>query len=141
MNPAPAGFSFCGQPVGSGVAAPADKQKPRAGRSRESVMLVAARNLHLFIWSPRTGASSTGFTLRLRRGGGWTHYRLVLLQRNRATGHSRRRHTARAGQRFAARPTLTLVELARWRTAPGTSERVGLKSYLRVKAGAGGRQL
>lgn len=103
------------------------------------MMLLAWANAHLFAFAPQLGADSYGVTFRVRRDGGWDHYRVILFQRNRSTAYSRRRHSERGGQRFMARPTLTLLELCRWRTAPGTNERVGMKSYFRVKASAGGR--
>lgn len=109
------------------------------GRSKASMMLLAWPNAHLFLFAPSLGADSFGVTFRVRADGGWTHYRAIVWQRNRANAHSRSRHTERGGQRFLARPTLTILELCRWRTAPGTNARVGMKSYLRLKASAGGR--
>jgi hypothetical protein len=42
---------------------------------------------------------------------------------------------------FFVRPTVTAMELSRWRTRGGTTERWGLKNYVRLKVGAGGRQV
>lgn len=109
----------------------------RAGRSRDSWMLVALDDLHAFAWAPFLGADSWGGMVRFRRGRAWRHYSVTLMRRN---GSRRRRTTARAG-RFAARPTLTLFELAHWRTVGGVRDRDGLKAYLRVKVGPGGRAL
>jgi hypothetical protein len=110
------------------------------GRSKASMMMLAWPNAHLFLFAPSLGADAYGVTFRVRRDGGWTHYRVTVCQRNRGNAHSRRRHTDRGGQRFLARPTLTILELCRWRTAPGTNQRIDMKSYLRLKASAGGRQ-
>lgn len=117
----------------------AEVKAMHVGRSKRSMLLLAARNAHLFIFAPALGSDSTGVTLRMRRAGGWTHYRVIVCQRNHPGYNQRRRHTKRHGQRFMARPTLTLIEIARWRTAPGTYDRTGLKSYLRVKLSPGGR--
>lgn len=105
------------------------------------MLLLAWRNAHLFIFAPPLGADSTGVTFRMRRPDGWTHYRLIVCQRNHPGTHQRRRHMNRHGQRFMARPSLTLIELCHWRTAPGTNARVGLKAYIRVKLSPGGRSI
>lgn len=113
----------------------------RVGRSKSSMLLLAFHDAHLFVWAPPLGADSTGVTFRVRRADGWTHYRLIIGQRNHPGNRQRRRHTNRHGQRFMARPSLTLIELCRWRTAPGINDRVGLKAYLRLKLGPGGRSV
>jgi hypothetical protein len=114
------------------------------GRSKQSHLVLAWPNVHVFVWVPWAhGSESTGTTIRLRRLGGWDHYRLVLWQRNALTGRrgwKKTAHGERSG-RVALRPTITVCELARWRTAPGTADRVGLKAYVRLKVSAGGREV
>lgn len=96
-------------------------------------MLVAWSNLHVFYWRWSWGSHSAGATVRYRTRGDWSHWRVVLFQRN-----GRRIESVRDG-RYRARRSLTLIEVTHWRTAPGTRERVGLKSYVRVKVSPGGR--
>lgn len=106
------------------------------GRSKQSQMLLAADNIHVFIWAPMTGADSFGMTVRWRSGRRWVHYRMLMLRRNtraRDNGSIREGH-------WIARPTLTVFEMSRWHTMGGTGERAGIKSYLRLKASAGGRE-
>lgn len=113
------------------------------GRSKQSHLVVATKNVHLFVWAPGwTGADSTGVTFRWRREVDWHHLRLIVMQRNtQDRSRHRTRHTKRGGQRFAIRPTLTLVELAAWKTRNGTTERDDMKRYLRVKVCPGGRRI
>lgn len=111
------------------------------GRSRASWLLFAGHGVHLFVWAPFLGADSTGATLRWRRRGGWQHARLVVGQRNKADRERLRATLSRRGSAVAARRTLTVAELAFWRTAPGTGTRVGTKGYVRLKAAAQGREL
>lgn len=106
------------------------------GRSNQSQLLVAANNLHLFVWCPALGADSYGATLRFRRDERWTHLRLLLMRRN-----PRRREGLPREGRWLARKTLTAFEVSRWVTENGTRERVGLKQYVRVKVGPGGRHV
>lgn len=116
----------------------------RAGRSRQSILLIASRDVHVFVWSPRLGADSYGVTVRHRtRSNDWLHWRLVAFQHGSGmrTGYARKRHSNRGGQRFLARRTLTLLEASRWRTVGGTDARVGLKAYVRLKVSPGGRQV
>lgn len=101
-------------------------------------MLLAAKHVHVFVWVPKMGADSAGVTVRFRWRGGWTHVRLILFQRNPFPRQNRNR--MRPGT-YKARRTCTLLELSSWRTAPGTVDRVGLKSYLRVKASPGGTEV
>jgi hypothetical protein len=118
---------------------PTPEQTPlRAGRSRASVLVLARRSLHVFVWSPWTGANSTGCCVRHRRGDVWTHWRLIVFQRNAQNG-SRLRHMspkrAARGDRIRLRPTLTVFEVSRWQTRDGTGERqrFGTKGYVRLK--------
>lgn len=115
------------------------------GRSKRSHLVIAGRALHCFVWVPWThGSDSTGITLRFRRGARWTHLRLVLLQRNHPPGgwrHKTHKRYADRGGTMLMRPTLTLFEISRWDTAPGTQNRVGLKSYVRLKISLGGHQM
>lgn len=114
----------------------------RWGRSKHSMLLLAGSNVHVFLWAPQLGATSYGVTVRHRDGDDWQHYRLMFLEHGRRPDSRQRgRHSDRGGQRFMARPTLIFAELSRWRTTGGTQVRVGLKSYIRVKIGPGGRQL
>jgi hypothetical protein len=105
------------------------------GRSKQSTLLVALRHLHVFVWAPAMGADSYGTTVRFRRANDWHHLRIVLWQRNRVGWKP-----DRPGH-FFVRPTVTALELSRWRTRTGTTERWGLKNYVRVKLSAGGRQV
>lgn len=115
--------------------------KLKRGRSKASRLIVAGRNLHVFVWLPRMGGDSLGATVRWRRGQeNWSHLRLTLLQRN-ALGASALRHKHGRVGRFAIRRTLTIAELSSWTTRGGTRERVDIKWYVRLKAGAGGRQI
>lgn len=112
------------------------------GRSKQSQMVVAGKNIHVFAWAPWMGADSFGATLRRRKGSGWVHWRVILLQRNRFVKHRfKSRYKGRVGQRLALRQSLTLVELTRWTTRNGTRERDDLKSYLRLVLSPGGRRL
>ncbi len=117
--------------------------KLRRGRGVRSHLLVAWPRLHLFVWTRGMAADfdktpSYGLTLRVRRTVGWTHMRVSLLQRNRSGAELR---DARPGHRFLLRGTLTLLEVSRWDTSPGTSDRLGLKSYVRFKVSPGGREV
>lgn len=109
------------------------------GRSKNSHLLLAGRHVHVFVWLPSWGSRSFGSTLRFRHRDGWTHYRLVLLQRNPTGAQTRRQASGRAG-RFYIRGTLTVFEVARWRTSPGTHGRDGMKQYVRLKVSPGGRE-
>ena len=111
------------------------------GRSRQSHLIVAWRHAHLFVWSPWHGADSFGATLRVRHGARWTHWRLVLLQRNPINMGRWQEKTQRTSCTLLLRPTLTVAELCRWDTEGGCTKRIGLKSYLRLKASTGGREL
>lgn len=114
----------------------------RWGRSKASMLLITSRHVHLFAWAPKLGADSYGFTLRYRRGSDWTHYRVIAFQHGkRQPASARGKHSNRGGQHFMARPTLTLLEIARWQTVNGTQQRHDLKAYVRIKVGPGGRQL
>ena len=127
--------------------------KLKAGRSTKSYMLMAWKNAHLFVWLPRMGTDSLGATFRVRRGGGWRHWRVTVLQRNHnpnakgpaqpPVGTKNRPKRERYGKprpgKFIARRSLTLFELSWWKTAPGVRDRIGLKGYVRLKASAGGR--
>lgn len=99
------------------------------GPSKQSHLVLAWGNLHIFVWR-----RPPGMTVRYRRADGWTHIRIVLWQHNATMS----RREARAGH-FFVRPTLTPLEIVRWRTAPGVHGRVGLKAYIRLKVGPGGR--
>lgn len=117
----------------------------KRGRSKESYLLLALDHVHVFVWWPgmsrRCGPDSFGTTVRWRRGTSWQHVRLTLFQRNALRGSQlRSKNGGRAGQ-WAIRRTLTIFELSGWTTYNGTRERDGMKSYLRLKAGAGGRLL
>lgn len=107
------------------------------GRSKQSHLVLAGRNVHVFVFAPKTDADSFGVTVRWRRPGRWWHVRIVLLQRNASKG----RGSLRQGERFLIRPTLTLFEGATWATvgANGQGERIGTKGYVRVKAAWPGR--
>lgn len=114
----------------------------KRGRSKASYLLLALDNLHVFVWWPGTGPQSLGTTVRWRRGGNWQHVRLTLFQRNALRGSNMRsKHSGRVGRRVAIRRTLTIAELSAWTTYNGVRERDGMKSYLRLKVGAGGRLL
>jgi hypothetical protein len=104
------------------------------------MLLIAGPHVHVFVWAPQLGADSYGISLRHRwRDNAWIHYRLLLCQRN--VRRNSRRHSGRTGQRFRARPPLTLFEFDQWRTRDGIRDRDGLKRYVRLKIGPGGRQL
>lgn len=110
------------------------------GRSEQSRLILAWAGVHVFVWLPSWGSHSLGVTVRVRRAGGWTHYRVVVLQRNAfAMGRWQRKSPERVG-RFYVRRSLTLLEVSRWRTAPGTRGRTGLKGYVRLKVSPGGRE-
>lgn len=110
------------------------------GRSEQSRLILAWPGIHVFVWLPSWGTHSLGIAVRVRRAGGWTHYRLVVLQRNPfAMGQWQRKSPERVG-RFYVRRSLTLLEASRWRTAPGTHGRTGLKGYIRLKVSPGGRE-
>ncbi len=114
------------------------ERRLRPGRSRTSVLVLARRSLHVFVWSPWTGANSTGGCVRYRRGDAWTHWRLILLQRNPQNGSRLRSMSpkrAARGDRVRLRPTPTLFEASRWQTRDGTGERqrFGTKGYVRFK--------
>lgn len=112
------------------------------GRSRNSKLIVAGKRVHVFVWLPSWSVvnDSVGVTVRYRAHGGWTHWRIVLMQRNASALSRRRGQAGGRTNRVFTRRTLTLVELSRWRTQPGTSERVGLKAYARLKVSPGGRE-
>lgn len=106
------------------------------------MMVVARENVHLFLFSPQTGANCYGLTLRLRRSEGhdnWTHWTVKALQR----GYKGRpgKSVKRGGQQFMVRRSLIVFEICRWETTRGTSERRNLKAYVRLKASPGGRQV
>lgn len=102
------------------------------------MLVLARRSLHVFVWSPWTGANSTGGAARFRNGQVWTHWRLILFQRNPQNGSRLRQMSpkrAARGDRILIRPTLTLFEVSRWQTRDGTGERqrFGTKGYVRFK--------
>jgi hypothetical protein len=103
-------------------------------------MLVAGPDTHVFVFLPGMGNDGMGITVR-RRGNDerWTHWRVTVMQRNGAT--SKKPLRVRRGERIAARRTLTVFEASRWQTDKGTTQRVGLKSYVRFKLSPGGRSL
>lgn len=112
------------------------------GRSRASVLLIAGDDAHLFVWAPFTGANSFGACFRYRTDreeNRWTHLRLMLMQRN-GRRPDKIREGGRTGARFVGRRTLTVAEVDQWTTKNGTRERVGLKRYVRLKVGPGGRE-
>lgn len=113
------------------------------GRSSSSHLLHAGRNLHVFAWTPLHGSGSFGVTVRWRRHSeSWRHVRLILFQRNKRPGaYQRTRHSERAGERVLVRRTLTVFEVCTWVTRGGTRSRSGVKVYLRLKAGPGGRSI
>lgn len=110
-----------------------------AGRSKSSYLLVAKRKLHIFVWSPRTGAQSTGITLRFKKDLTWHHHRVILFQRNGMRPLSEKdQHRSRSGylprRSVKIRRTLTVFEYSCWLTSPGVSEkRIGTKGYVRLK--------
>lgn len=96
----------------------------------------------MFVWLPRiNNTRSAGVTVRKRTGRDWRHYRLVLWQRNpHDFSRVRKKGKGRSG-RYAVRPTVTAFELAAWWTENGTTERMDMKSYVRLKIALGGRKV
>lgn len=95
------------------------------------MILYRADNVHLYGWTPRgrrhpkwrQANPSFGLHLRVRVRGAWRHVRLAAV--------------ARFGAH--ARGTYTL-ELSSWRTRGGSlyHNRLGLKTFARLKVGLGG---
>lgn len=112
------------------------------GKSRTSHLVLAQRNLHIFIWSPKMGATSYGSTVRYRKGDLWTHHRVIFFQKNPPRGGKGQRHGPKRST--VVRRTLTIFEYSMWRTRGGVSEsenRVGSKGYVRLKACWPGREV
>lgn len=116
--------------------------KLKAGRSNQSYLLVATSDLHVFVWIPRlNNTRSAGVTVRKRTGRDWRHWRMTLWQRNaRDLARVRKKGSGRTG-RYAVRATVTVFELATWWTENGTTERMDMKSYVRLKVAPGGRRI
>lgn len=111
------------------------KVKLKRGRSNSSWLVIAMRNLHVFVWTPGMGNDAAGFTARWRGDGYWRHVRVSVMQRNPVKPG---RFRLQPGESIRVRPTLTVLEIAGWRTANGTKERATIKSYVRLKAAAPG---
>src|ERR1035437_3581283 len=100
------------------------------GASKQSRLVIARDNLHIFIFTPSQGNNCFGVTVRHRKNGGWNHHRLVLLQHNARSNSRIRQRTSSSRQgKIRSRLTLTVFELSSWRTEPDLFTRVGLKSY------------
>src|ERR1700729_1060229 len=107
----------------------------RWGRSKRGSFFLTAKDFHVFIF--RGGA-----TLRIRHShNDWQHYQVILLRKNKVGAYEQKRTRTRRGQKFLSPPTLTVFEIAHWKTLNGTVTRTGLKSYIRVKVGPGGKQV
>lgn len=125
------------------------------GRTQTKGFKVIWRRLHIFVFIPGVSKKGFGVTIRIRTSERhWIHYQLVLFERHRGGGAWRqeqkyntkryikgqRRSPGRNGP-FIVRPTLTIFEFTKWYTKGDNKTRVGLKSYIRLKASLGGKQI
>lgn len=110
-------------------------------RTRRGVLL-AWTDVHVNLWYPRRRNPCFGAHVRIRgRDGTWTHYRLTCLERNTIDPLYWRRKVRDSRAGFRVRPTLTALELTRWRTERpqhNVSSRLDVKAYVRLKVSAGG---
>jgi len=105
--------------------------------------LIIKPNIHIFVGS---GPNTLFYTVfRKRKGEIWNHYQLNIL--DHGSRKSRRLHSDKSFRKrnikFAARPTVILFEISHWETVgtPKESKRINIKSYIRLKASAGGKEI